>query len=341
MSGQGGNVGAADGTTTIAKRTRMLVGDRGRPFSSNVAIDGQANIFDLQNQSISEVLWPPTVVLDGHVISNSATPPYWFDYSAGVIVFFTAPQPEGMLLGVTGKAYDYFDDEMVSQAVIDAFNLHTADQDPLPYIDPVTGQCGLDSNDQYLVSILAAIELLWFRSTDAAQEVDVHTPEGVLIPRSQRYEQIMQQIKDLDATYTRMSGTLGTGLYRIQVLNQRRVSYTTNRLVPVFREQEYNQPYTGFFPTTGLPGTLITINGKYFSYATDVQFGGVSVNGNFTIVSDCIIQATVPNGALTGQIGVITSYGVVLSTAEFVVGEPPPFIKYGPSLVEIPIPPGK
>jgi len=49
----------------------------------------------------------------------------------------------------------------------------------------------------------------------------------------------------------------------------------------------------------------------------------------------------VPEGALTGQIGVQTPYGMVLSTAQFVVGEPAPFIKYGPELVHIPIPPGK
>lgn len=327
-------------TATITKRTRMMIQDIGRPFAANLSVNGTSNVFELPVPVVSETAWPLTVVLNGTVISNTATPPYWVDYKYGVIVFFVAPTPAGSTLGVSGKAYDYFTDDEVSQAVSDGFNLHVADQDPLPYIDPVSGQTSLDTNEEYLVSILAAIELLWFRATDASQEVDIHTPEGVSIPRSQRYEQLMRQIAALEEEYNTKSGALGVGLFRIQILNQRRVSYTTNRLVPIFREQEYNQPYTGFTPTTGVVGALITINGKYFTYATDVQFGGVSVGGQFTIVSDTQITATVPTGAITGQIGVITPYGTVLSTAQFVVGEPAPFLDYGPELVEIPIPPG-
>jgi IPT/TIG domain len=319
----------------------MMVQDIGRPFSANVIINGTANVFDLPVETISQTMWPPVVVLGGVVISGASTPTYYFDYKYGVIGFYTPPQPAGATLGVSGHAYDYFTDAEVQQAVTDAFNLHTNDLDPPLYIDPVLGQMGVDSNNEYMISILAAVELLWFRSTDAAQEVDIHTPEGVSIPRSQRYEQIMQQIERLNAAYEAQSGALGTGLYRIQVLNQRRVSYTTNRLVPIFREQEYNQPYTGFMPTTGLPGSLITIQGKYFTATTDVTFGGVSCNGQFTVVSDSEVQAIVPANAMTGQIGVITPYGVVLSTAQFVVGEPPPFILYGPEQVKIPIPPGK
>ena len=326
-------------TATITKRTRMMIQDIGRPFAANLNTNGVSNVFELPVPTVSETAWPLTVILDGVVISGAATPIYWVDYKYGVIVFFTPPP--ATTLAVQGRAYDYFTDDEVTQAVTDGFNLHVADQDPLPYIDPVLGQIGLNSNEEYLVSILAAIELLWYRATDASQEVDVHTPEGVEIPRSQRYQQIMNQIKGLEEEYNSKAGALGVGLFRIQVLNQRRVSYTTNRLVPIFREQEYNQPYTGFYPTTGLPGSLITIHGKYFDYATDVQFGGVSVAGNFTIVDDKKITAIVPAGAITGQIGVITPYGTVLSTAQFVVGEPAPFLDYGPELVHIPIPPGK
>ena len=317
-----------------------MIQDLGRPFAANVPVNGTANTFDLPVETVSETATPPVVVLGGSIITNGATPTYYFDYKYGVIGFYVPPTPAGANLGVTGWAYDYFTDAEVQQAVTDAFNLHTNDLDPPLYIDPIPGQMGVDSNNEYMISILAAVELLWFRSTDAAQEVDIHTPEGVSIPRSQRYEQIMQQIERLNAAYEAQSGALGTGLYRIQVLNQRRVSYTTNRLVPIFREQEYNQPYTGFEPTTGLVGDIITISGKYFTYATAVTFGGVP-STNFTVVNDCEIQAYVPVGAQTGQIGIITPYGTVLTTAQFVVGAQPPFVLYGPEQVHIPIPPGR
>lgn len=317
-----------------------MVQDAGYPFACNVITDGISNVFDLPVESVSQTVVPPTVILNGVVISNQqATPTYVFDYKHGVISFFSPPTPAGQTLGVSGITYDYFDDDEVAQAVIDGFNLHVADQDPLPTIDPVLGQTSLPSNEEYLVSILAAIELLWFRATDASQQIDVHTPEGVTIPRSERFRQIMAQINALQEEYKSMAGALGVGLWRIQVLNQRRVSLTTNRLVPLFREQEYNQPYTGFFPTTGNVGATITIEGKYFTEATAVNFGGVP-SLDFEAISDTEIVAVVPPGAQTGQIQVITPFGAVLTTAQFVVGEPPPFVLYGPQMVRPPIGPG-
>ena len=316
-----------------------MLQDTGTPFAATLNVDGVSTVFDLPVESISQN-YGLTVLLGGVNISNQATPPYVVDYKHGVISFYTAPEPAGATLGVQGWYYDYFDDDEVAQAVTDAFNLHVDDQDPLPTINPTIGGTSISSSEEYLVSILAAVELLWFRATDASQQVDVHTPEGVLIPRSERFRQIMAQINALQDEYKSMAGALGVGLWRIQVLWQRRVSYTTNRLVPLFQEQEYNQPYTGFTPTTGLPGTPVTIEGSYFTDTTDVQFGGVSVGGNFTVVSDTELIAVVPEGAITGQINVITPYGNVLSTAQFVVGEPPPFILYGPEQVKPPIPPG-
>lgn len=317
----------------------MLIQDTGRPFAANWVVDGATTIFDLPVESISSSASPPVVILNGVLISGQATPSYRFDYKHGVIAFAAAPGPAGATLGVQGTTYDYFDDDEVAQAVTDAFNLHVQDQDPLPAINPAIGQPTISGSEEYLVSILAAIELLWFRSTDASSEVDIHTPEGVTIPRSERYRQLTSQVSALQEEYKTIAGALGVGLWRIQILNQRRVSLTTNRLVPLFQEQEYNAPYTGFMPTAAGVGGVIAIYGKYFTGATSVTFGGVS-SSVFTVVSDTQINATVPTGAITGQIGIITPSGVVLSTAQFVVGQPPPFILYGPEQVQPPIPPG-
>jgi hypothetical protein len=218
--------------------------------------------------------------------------------------------------------------------------MHVADLEPALYIDPVPGEDTIPVVEEILVAYLAAVELLWMRGTDAAQEIDINTPEGVSMRRSERWQQISNQVAALEEQYQKKSAALGVGLYRIQILNQRRVSYTTNRLVPIFREQEYNQPYTGFWPTAANVGSIINIKGKYFTGATAVTFGGVP-STNYTVLSDCHVQAYVPVGAATGPIGVITPYGTVLSTAQFVVGQPAPFIDFGPEWVKIPIPPGK
>jgi hypothetical protein len=324
-------------TATITVRTRMMIQDTGRPFGATVTANGMSTVFDLPVESISTTT-PPVVTVAGQIVSNLTTPPYFFDYKHGVISFYTAPAA-GVAIGVQGITYDFFDDDEVAQAVSDAFNLHVADQDPLPVIDPIGGQPVISTTEEYLVSIMAAVELLWFRATDASQQIDIHTPEGVTIPRSERFRQIVEQINALQDEYKSLAGALGVGIWRIQVLNQRRVSYTTNRLVPLYREQEYNTPYAGFTPTSAAVGTLVQINGKYFTGTTSVSFGGVATT-NFTVVSDTEITVTVPVGAITGQIGIATPSGVVLSTAQFVVGQPPPFVLYGPEQVSPPIPPG-
>ncbi len=326
-------------TATLTVRTRMMIQDTGYPFAANLVANGIANVFDLPVESISQTATPPIVALNGQIISyNTATPQYMIDYKYGVLTFPVSP-PLGTAIAVQGVTYDYFDDDEVAQAVTDAFYQHTVDQDPLPVLDPVGGQPTIPSAEEYLVSILAATELLWFRATDASQQIDIITPEGVHIPRSERFQQITQQIAALKSEYNQIAGALGVGLYRIQILNQRRVSLTTNRLVPIYREQEYNQPYAAFFPTAAAPGTLITITGMYFTGTVAITFGGFPAT-QWTVVSDTEITVEVPVGAITGQIGITTPYGTVLSTAQFVVGQPPPFVLYGPEMVKPPIPPG-
>jgi hypothetical protein len=316
----------------------MILQDTGTPFAANVVIDGVSSVFDLPVESISSVR-TPTVILDGTEVVNIPTPQAILDYKHGVVSFFATPTPAGLTLGVQGFTYDYYDDDEVAQAVTDAFNLHVQDQDPLPVIDPVLGQPSISSTEEYLVAILAAVELLWFRATDSSQQIDVHTPEGVTIPRSERFRQIMAQINALQDEYKSMAGALGVGLWRIQVLWQRRVSYTTNRLVPLFREQEYNAPYTGFQPTAAAVGATVEISGQYFTGTTAVTFGGVPAT-TFVVVSDTQINAVVPTGAVTGQIGITTPYGSVLTTAQFVVGQPAPFVLYGPEQDKPSVPPG-
>jgi IPT/TIG domain len=316
----------------------MMIQDTGRPFAAQVVANGQSTVFDLPVESIG-MTNVPTVTINGAIVNyNQATPQYVIDYKHGVITFPSAPSL-GTTIAIQGTTYDFFDDDEVTQAVQDAFNLHVNDLEPLPVIDPVGGQPVIPSTEEYLVSIMAAVELLWFRSTDASMQIDIHTPDGVTIPRSERFRQIMEQIQSLQEEYKSLAGALGVGIWRIQVLNMRRVSMTTNRYVPLYREQEYNQPYAAFFPTAAAVGTLIQITGMYLTGTTSVTFGGVPAP-QFTIVSDTEITVVVPPNAVTGQIGVTTPWGTVLSTAQFVVGQPPPFILYGPEMVKPPIPPG-
>jgi len=72
-----------------------------------------------------------------------------------------------------------------------------------------------------------------------------------------------------------------------------------------------------FTPTTGPAGTSVVINGSAFTGATAVLFNGVSAA--FTVNSYTQITATVPAGATTGPITVVTPSGKAFSKTSFTV----------------------
>jgi len=71
-------------------------------------------------------------------------------------------------------------------------------------------------------------------------------------------------------------------------------------------------------PLGGPPGTVVNIVGGGFTGTTKVAFGGVAAT-NFTVLTPSLIQATVPTGANTGKVGVLTPNGSALSKQVFTV----------------------
>ena len=77
-----------------------------------------------------------------------------------------------------------------------------------------------------------------------------------------------------------------------------------------------------FDPTSGVAGTSATIDGSGFTGATAVMFGGTAA-ASFTVVSDSRITATVPAGAHSGSIVVVTPGGTITSADAFTAVLPP------------------
>ena len=75
---------------------------------------------------------------------------------------------------------------------------------------------------------------------------------------------------------------------------------------------------TSFTPTTGGPGTPVTITGSNFTGATAVRIGSFAVT-NFTVVSATSITLVVPSGtgSVNGLIAVTTPGGTATSTGTF------------------------
>jgi hypothetical protein len=78
---------------------------------------------------------------------------------------------------------------------------------------------------------------------------------------------------------------------------------------------------SSFTPSSGSPGSAVTISGSGFTGATAVTFNGTVAT--FTVVSDSAITATVPTSATTGPIAVTTPAGTGTSQGSFTVTSSP------------------
>ncbi len=107
--------------------------------------------------------------------------------------------------------------------------------------------------------------------------------------------------------------------YRVKAFDNTESSPFSNEAAA--RTQEALPPtLTRFSPTTGPPGTRVTLTGTYFLGATAVTFNGVRTP-RFKVVSGTSIWAFVPPGASSGPISVVTPGGTAVSADPFTVTE--------------------
>lgn len=88
------------------------------------------------------------------------------------------------------------------------------------------------------IGIAAIVECLWALMTEYSRDIDVITSESVHIPASQRFRMVQGLLSQWEAEYQRHATALNIGLDRIEIFNLRRVSRTTNKLVPLYKAQE-------------------------------------------------------------------------------------------------------
>jgi hypothetical protein len=80
---------------------------------------------------------------------------------------------------------------------------------------------------------------------------------------------------------------------------------------------------TSFSPTTGSPGTVVTIFGSGFTGVNAVKFNGTPAAG-FTFGNDSTVTAIVPGAAMSGKITLSTPSGTATSNGTFTVLKPHP-----------------
>jgi hypothetical protein len=215
----------------LVARVRTELNDQPRQFTKSFTGDGTATTFSLGIKPIDAATL--YVKVGNTVQANPAN--YTVEAGVGVVHFVTAPANNAVIT-VMGNVYRYFSDAeleyFVNTSLTQHFNNRTdafGRQMTLALLPEV---------EVYPVAILSTVEALYALATDASFDIDIHAPDGVTIPKTQRYSQLMGLIGQRQEQYKNICSALNIGLWRIEMGVLRRVSRTTNKLVPVYMPQE-------------------------------------------------------------------------------------------------------
>lgn len=215
--------------TSLSDRLRSEIGDIGKSFVYQFTADGITNRYLVPYSPLDGVNL--VISADGVDVSSSVE----VEEQTGYIVFDEIPDAETVVV-VAGNYFRYFTTAEIQQYVNTAFLQHSTNHTDA-YGRTVNLQ-NLASLEEYPVVIYASTLALYTLATDAAFDIDITAPDGVMIPRSERYRQLMQIIDVRKNQYKEICSQLGIGLYKIDVFSLRRISKTTNHYVPVWQPQE-------------------------------------------------------------------------------------------------------
>lgn len=93
-----------------------------------------------------------------------------------------------------------------------------------------------------VLAIGTVVRSLWSLSIELALDIDVSTPEGMYIPAHQRYAQVVAQMQFWEGQYETRMASLNIGMGALEQFRLRRVSQTTGRYVPVYKDREFDDP---------------------------------------------------------------------------------------------------
>jgi hypothetical protein len=215
--------------SSLVDRVRLELGDLGKSFVTQFVADGTTNRFKLHYAPLDST----TIVVyqNGIDISDDCT----VEESTGVLITADVPA-DGAEMLVSGTYYRYFTGAELVTIVNDALAQHTGGH-PDSVGRTVTAAM-LPVLEEYPVTIYAVTLALYTLATDASFDIDIAAPDGVSIPRAERYRQLMDMVNARQAQYRELCVHLGVGLYKIDVFTLRRISKATGRYIPVYKPQE-------------------------------------------------------------------------------------------------------
>jgi hypothetical protein len=170
-------------------------------------------------------VWQPT---SAEIIQDPAV--WELDQRNGVIKF-ADPNVIADGVGVSGYYYEWFLDEDLEYAAGIMVNQHLYDRGDATTDDFTAVECDV-------LATGAAAQAYYSLMAELSLDVDVSTPEGISIPATQRFHQATEMAGIWSSMYADEAAMLGVGLNKVEQYWLRRVSYTTNRLVPLLKERE-------------------------------------------------------------------------------------------------------
>lgn len=215
----------------LVSRTRLELGDLPKEFRWSGTGDGVTKDFNVKVKPLD----PTTLVVKVNGVPVAQPVGYTVEQDHGVFHFQPAPALNAVIT-IEGTHYRYFTDEDIELFVETAVEQHTYNRTD-GYGSQIT-LAKLPAVEDYPLAILAACEALWALATDAAFDINIFAPDGVTIPRSERYHQLVGMIAQRMEQYRMLCSALNIGLWRMEVGTLRRVSRRTNKLVPIFMPQE-------------------------------------------------------------------------------------------------------
>lgn len=210
------------------------------PKFFQVAFDGGSRTYELGNPNVdADTLW--VAVYTSNTPVELAASAFALDSRNGILRFNQTPASNSRVM-VEGYYYEWVLPQDLTFYAQRAVNFHI--QNIGVPIENASAAV-LD-----VIGLAALIEALWALMTEFSRDIDVMTSESVHIPGSQRFNMLRNLIEGWEQEYRKHAKALNIGPERIEVMNLRRVSRTTNRLIPIYKPKELGDygPIERIFP---------------------------------------------------------------------------------------------
>lgn len=219
----------------------MEIGDVGKSFVWKTTASG-TNRYEMPYSPVNGATL--AVFVDGVDVSDSVE----VEEYSGVLTFDSAPEV-GDTISVQGTHYRFFTESELTQVVDASVRQHLYNRNDA-FGRAMTVE-NLPVVEEHPASLLGAINALYTLATDASFDINIQTPDGVTIPRAERYRQLMDAIRARREQYDMLCEALNIGLTRVENFTLRRISRATNRYVPIYMPQEVDdrsRPIRVFLP---------------------------------------------------------------------------------------------